>query len=159
MPQNYTAVESAYTRPADTTPYTSGDLVANSTTAGSVTALSFTISGLTKNVGMVRFVRLRTNNATVANGAFRVHLFNSTPLAPTNGDNGAFVPNGISGYLGSADITLIGGVSAGGGVVTAAIPVTGCTADVVYGLLEARGAYVPASGEVVTVQVTVEISY
>lgn len=159
MPQNYTAVEASYTRPADTTAYTSGDLVANSTTAGSVTALSFIVPSLSKNVGMIRFVRLRTNNATVTNGSFRAHFFNTSPLAPTNGDNGAFVPNGMSGYLGSADITLIGGVSAGAGVATAAIPVTGCTDDTVYGLLEARGAYTPASGEILRVQATFEITY
>ena len=33
----------SFTRPGDTTPYASGDLVANSTTAGSVVPLTFTI--------------------------------------------------------------------------------------------------------------------
>lgn len=159
MPQNYTPVEATFTRPADTTAYASGDLVANSTTAGSVTAMNFIIPGLDKNVGMIRFVRVRTNNATPTNGTFRAHFFNTSPLAPTNGDNGAFVPAGISGYLGSVDATVIGGTAGSAGVVTAAIPVVGTTDNTIYGLLEARGAYTPASGELIGVQVVVEITH
>jgi hypothetical protein len=37
-------VSATFTRPSDTTAYASGDLVANSTTAGSVTPLTLTLA-------------------------------------------------------------------------------------------------------------------
>ena len=159
MPQNYVSDEQTFVRPADTTAYANGDLVANSTTAGSVTALTFATPGLTKGIGMIRHVRLRKTNATATNATFKLHLFNTSPLAPTNGDNGAFVPAGIAGYLGQVAITMIAGTAGCAGVASAAIPVTGATSDTLYGLIEATAAYTPGSAETIGAQIVVEITY
>lgn len=143
-----------FTRPADTTAYASGDLVANSTTAASVVPMSWLPPG--KPVFDIPAIKLETNNATVTNGAFRVHLFLTTaPTIATAGDNGVFATNvtGKASWFGSYDGTLIGFANGG---VALCVPTEGvirpdllaAPGDYIYGLVEARGAYTPASGEV-----------
>jgi hypothetical protein len=78
----FTARPSAtFTRPADTNVYASGDLVANSTTAGSVAPMAFTIGrdALGKG-GMVRRVRLRKSGTSITNASFRLHLYLQTAI-------------------------------------------------------------------------------
>src|SRR6185437_974597 len=79
-----------FTRPADTTAYATGDLVANSTTAGSVTPLSFTAPRYATGSGQVRRARLKKSTNTTTNATFRLHLYATSPT-PTNGDNGAWL--------------------------------------------------------------------
>jgi hypothetical protein len=143
-----------FTRPADTTAYTSGDLVANSTVAGSVAPMQFA----TKRPGASQRIAAATihkSNNSVVTASFRLHLFNAT-VAVANGDNGVFTPAALTGYLGAIDVTvdLAGTV----GAVGVGVPRTGAGTDIlapaagpIFGLLEARSAYTPASGEVFTV--------
>jgi len=155
-------VQSSFTRPANTTAYVSGYLVANSTTAGSVVALSF--ASVSRNAGdcvRIERARINTSNALLTNASFRLHLFEGTPV-PTVGDGAAFnasgvlSTSGVAGYLGSISITLSNSGSDGssgrgvpdvGSAITAS-PTSGTT---IYGLLEATAAYVPTSGAVFTV--------
>jgi hypothetical protein len=147
------AIGTSFTRPADTTAYVSGDLVANSTTAGSVTVLSFANSARTSGgSGMIRRVRLRKSGTSVTNTSFRLHLFNASPATVTNGDNGAFSVSGSADYIGAFDITIdraftdgaVGvGAPVSGGEVNFKLP-SGTT---IYGYIEARAAYTPTSGE------------
>jgi len=71
-------VSANVTRPADTTAYASGDLVANNTTSTSVVPMSFAIgrgasgSALT---GMLRRMRLRKTGNSITNAQFRLHLW------------------------------------------------------------------------------------
>lgn len=152
------AVASAnFTRPADTTAYASGDLVANNTTAGSVAALSLTIARGNDLLFCVRRVRLKKSNATLTNASFRVHFHRTAPT-PTNGDNGAWLTT-EAGYLGSVDVTVdkafadgakgLGAFAAGAEIV--AQPTSG--AQTIFALIEARAAYTPASAEVFTLEV------
>lgn len=143
------------TRPADTAAYASGDLVANSTVAGNVTPV--TIAGAAANgAGEVRRVRLSTSKTGLAGTeVFRVHLFKNSPTV-TNGDNGAFAPQGITAiFLGYFDITMAQVYSDGAKGI--GVPANGSgvifdtTTGNIYALLEARGAYTPASGEVFTI--------
>jgi len=150
-----------FTRPADTTAYASGDLVANSTTAGSVVPLKFQIDQVSAN-GKVRRARIAKSNATVTNAQFRLHLYSTAPTC-ANGDNGAWSTT-TSGYLGSLSLSAAMGRAftdgaediatpdAGTEVIFDALPGPGA---VIYGLLEARAAYTPANAEVFTV--TLEI--
>jgi hypothetical protein len=65
----------SFTRPADTTTYASGDLVANNTTAGSVVPLTFT--AVTRSAGdsvRIERARINTSNALLTNASFRLHL-------------------------------------------------------------------------------------
>lgn len=146
-----------FTRPADTTQYASGDLVANSTTAGSVVPLSFTAARGAGGAGMIRRVRLRKSGTGVTTANFRLHLYTSSPTA-ANGDNAAWSTT-LSGYLGSMDVTIDKAFS--DGAAGEGTPNTGAeinfiaTAQVIYGLFEARGTYTPASAEVFTVSLEV----
>ena len=149
------------TRPADTTAYASGDLVANSTTAGSVTPFVFRIpygQGL-----MIHRVGLTRSDTDVANASFRVHFYKDSPTV-TNGDNGAWLSI-IAGHQGSVDVVgtspaFSAGARAFGVYVNNSVyaPLW-VLADVdryLYALLEARAAYTPASAETFTLNVVGE---
>lgn len=158
------AASSTITRPADTTAYASGDLVANSTTAGSVNALQFTAARTAaQGSGRVLGAVLQKSGTTATNAAFRLHLFTSTPTFTSAGDNSAIgtVVVGIAkGYLGYCDVTAMTGVSdccfATGAVDNSRLRMPWNGGQTLYGLLEARGSYTPASAEVFTVSLVVE---
>lgn len=151
-------VSATFTRPADTTAYAAGDLVANSTTAGSVVAMSFT--SMVRTAGdCVRLerARLTKTGTSLTNAQFRLHLFEDVPV-PSVGDNAAFqTSNALSttkvlNYIGSFSFTLdrSGSDGASGRAVPdttfpiTTSPVSGTT---LYGLLEATAAYTPANAE------------
>ncbi|AIE87003.1 hypothetical protein [Fimbriimonas ginsengisoli] len=145
----------SFTRPADTTAYASGDLVANSVTAGSVTPLSFAVARVAQGSGMLRRLKLRKSNTSLTNASFRVHLYLSSPV-PSNGDNGAWLTDNGASYIGSFDVTMDrvftdGAVGIGTPTVGTEINFALTSGQVVYGLIEARAAYTPASAEVFTV--------
>lgn len=148
------------TRPADTTAYASGDLVANSTTAGSVTPFRFT--GAARNVGAkteIMRASLQVSQALLANGTFRLHLFSKAPTV-TGGDNAALdVASNLAAYIGWFEIAL-SIIGTGQGAYGVSSPVaTGAAGHAVrydtanadlWGLLEARAAYVPTSAMTLT---------
>lgn len=146
----------AFTRPNDTTAYTTGDLVANSTTAGSVTPVQLLNAvRIAGGVSRIERIRVRKTGTTTANASFRVHLFSASPTV-ANGDNAAFSPSDISSWIGSFDVAVDrAGVN---GAIGAGVPVTGSsvTATIpagttLFALLEARAGYVPAAQEQFTV--------
>lgn len=138
------------TRPADTTAYASGDLVANSTTAGSVVPLAF--YGATRGPGLgaqIRRARVGKSGTSVTNATFRLHLFTASPTVGS-GDNAAIsISTGAANYLGQIDVTV--GQAFGDGAAGQATTEINFATSTLYGLLEARGAYTPASAEVFTV--------
>ncbi len=150
-----------FTRPADTTAYAAGDLVANSTTAGSVTPLAFT-SAVRGNADGVRIerCRLRKSTTSLTNATFRVHLFESSSTLSV-GDNGAFNASGVlsvnnaMAYVGSFAITMAN--SGSDGAIGFGVPLVGNgmtlqpSATTIYGLIEVTGAYTPGNAEVFTV--------
>jgi hypothetical protein len=144
-----------FTRPADTTAYVSGDLVANSTTAGSVSPLTFVIPNRGFKLWRVGLLRSST---TVTDAQFRLHLYNDSPTC-ANGDNGAWSTT-VSGYQGYVDIDgqnqafsddgMAFGVYVNNAVFAPMFIYT--DADrLLYGLVESRDTYGPASAEVFTV--------
>jgi hypothetical protein len=152
----------SFTRPADTTAYADGDLVANNTTAGSVAAMSFEFLNRNQRTCCIRGARIHKSGTGVTGSTFRVHLFSASP-GVANGDNGAFVPSVVSGWLGRIEVVVDEAGTAGAvgrAVATDGIhialsgPQTNVT---LYGLLEAKGAYTPASGEVFTVTLEAEV--
>ena len=154
------AASSTITRPANTTAYASGQLVANSVTAGSVTNLQFsTLARISGGSGVIVGAQIQKSNNSVTNAAFRLHLFNTAPTYTSAGDGSALstvVVASAKGYLGYVDITTMIGfsdVAWGSGAPDnsrGSIPYV-ATAQIIYGLLEARGAYTPVSGEVFTI--------
>lgn len=154
------AASSTITRPANATPYASGQLVANSVTAGSVTNLQFTtLARVSGGSGVIVGAQIQKSTTSVTNAAFRLHLFNTAPTYVTSGDGTALstvVVASAKGYLGYVDITAMtafSDVAWGSGApdnTRGSIPYV-ATAQIIYGLLEVRGAYTPGSAEVFTV--------
>lgn len=146
-------ISGAFTRPADTTAYASGDLVANNTTAGSVTPISITLPNASQNQTIVKRCRLMKSGTTATNGQFRVHFYGASPTV-ANGDNGAWSSNKAANYYGSIDVTVIaftdGCVGTGATTAGAEMQINLPSGNVIYCLLEARAAYTPASAEVFT---------
>jgi len=148
-----TTAEADFTRPADTTAYASGDLVANSTTAGSVTPMQFILPAERGGHIHIHRCRLRKSGTSITNAAFRVHFYTAAPVF-SNGDNGVYVSTQPDAYLGSIDVTIglafASDAVGWGGALTDALAIAedlnvGAT---IYVAVEARGAYTPESGEV-----------
>lgn len=147
-----------FTRPADTTAYAAGDLVANATAAGSVVPLTFTVARVAGGSFMLRRVKLASSSTNIANATYRLHLFATAPTVATTGDNGVFASavSGLAGYLGSFDIEInrvLADGSVGFGVPTVGpdMSIALASGTTIRGLLEARLARTPISGEVFTV--------
>lgn len=150
--QILTATSNTITRPNDTTAYASGDLVANSTTAGSVTPFSWN-AGLCRGFKLWR-VGIAKSSASVTNAAYRVHIYNDSPTV-ANGDNGA-ISSTRSSYVGFVDVaapaTAFSDAYYANGIYvnnSLAAPLFMYTDldGYLYGLLEARGAYTPTAQE------------
>jgi hypothetical protein len=143
------------TRPADTTAYVSGDLIANSTTAGSVAPLTLAVARAANKSGAIRRLRLKVNDTAWLNASVRVHLYRQSPTV-ANGDNGAFSST-ESNHIGYSDITLDRQFS-DPCVKGIGIPAIGSefnfepdagTANI-YALLECRSAVTPAASKTFT---------
>jgi hypothetical protein len=78
---------SGFTRPADTTAYAAGDLVANSTVAGSVVLDTVAVARNNDEAFTLLRCRLQKSGTTITNASFRVHVYSAAPTF-TNGDNG-----------------------------------------------------------------------
>lgn len=143
-------------RATGTTQYASGDLVANSATAGSVTPFVFRLQ---YGPGFVLHkVQLDKSTASVTTAAFRIHLYKDSPTV-ANGDNVAWSST-ASGYQGFVDIaapgTAFSNTYSASGVyvnnsVFAPLYLVSDKDKFIYGLIEARGAYTPASEETFTI--------
>jgi len=155
----------SFTRPADTTAYAANDLIANSTTAGSVTPMSFSVARLGCGQGRIMRIRLFSDNEAVTLATFSLHLFNASPTV-TNGDNGAFAVATARTFLGTVAADM-----ATGSFVTTTDKMKAFAVSPenpfdlknasnverrIFGLLMAGAGYTPASGELF--EVTLEIS-
>lgn len=158
-----TETSASFSRPADTTTYAANDLIANSTTAGSVEPLAFAIgTGDGRGVKIVG-AALQKSGIVVTLSSVILHLFKSEPIV-ANGDNGAFSTD-VAGYIGKitfpvmtaftddAQATMDAGAVTGG--FNALTTYLGATSTI-YGLLQAVGAYVPASAETFTATLKIE---
>jgi hypothetical protein len=153
-------ISANFTRPADTTAYALGDLVANSTTAGSVTPLSFSNVVRVNGVGaLVRKAKLRTGNTTLSNASFRIHFYATTETLSV-GDNTAIVLPDTANYRGTIDITFDkafsdGATGFGIPAVGDSILVNPASGTSLFAIIEARAAYVPTSAQVFTVELEI----
>lgn len=161
-PDGFFALAASFTRPADTTAYASGDLVANSASAAVALELPLAFRAAGQAVRIER-VRLRKSGVTLTNAVFRVHLFRSAPTLTAN-DNSAF-DNGsgvlaisdIAGYVGTVDVTMnyaaVAGASGVGAPGTGSAITCQGTGTSLWAVVEARAAYAPANGETFTVTI------
>lgn len=165
--------QASFTRPADTTAYASGDNMATTTTAASVVPLKFLASGAKSGSGLILGGRMAKSQANVANASFRLRLFSREPFAAGSypADNAAIVATyaALQFQIGFIDFTSWNAESAA--AWSNAMPNTRNAmsfnlagpmrsnvdaqfagpigpifeSQVIYGLLEARAAYAPAS--------------
>jgi hypothetical protein len=154
-------VSGSTTRPNDTATYASGDLIANSTTAGSVVPIALTVGRANGATGMIRALRLKVNDAAWKGATIRAHLFRDSPVV-TVGDNGAFNASEVyacneAAYMGYVDITLSQQfndpmVKGFGARQVGSEWNFDCAAasQNIYALLEARSAITPAASKVFT---------
>lgn len=151
--RGFRSITATFTRPADTTAYADGDLVANSTTAASVVPMEWTTP---RAPFQIPAIKLEKSTASVTGATFRLHVFVGTiPTIATTGDNGVFasVVSGKAVWFGAFEGTLLAFADGAVGMLT---PVSGVirpdmitTTDTkLYALLEAKGAYTPGSAEV-----------
>jgi hypothetical protein len=141
------------TRPVDAIPYSIGDLIANSVTAGSVTPLSFTGATKTGAGGSGKITGWVGRKSGSAAATIRFH-FLKTAHAVTNGDNAAllFTTLDIDNYLGAMDVTFtaLDIFGSGGSSVARSldppIPYVLATGDTIYVFLQAIDAFTPVSG-------------
>ena len=165
-----------FTRPANTTAYSIGDALASTATAGDVTPLEFEVARENGGCGKIIGSSMLTDSAT-AFAAMRLHLFNRPPFA-----TGLYQADNAALALTYAALR-VGGIDApsGGPLVRNALPIIDfqtfvaqsacaeaiglcdqteldfmCLPDrkVIYGLLEVRAAFTPASGQSFTVSVS-----
>jgi hypothetical protein len=155
--QVFEATAATFTRPNDTTAYASGDLVANSTTAGSVTPLAFT---LPSRRAKVYGVKITKSAAAVTNAKFKLHIYKSSPT-PANGDNGAWSTTS-SGWVGSIDVDMsvntFTDTNTASSTNSTTAPIVFTATGTVYGLLTATAAYTPAAQETISVSLLGEAS-
>lgn len=157
VPNNHAVVAAVLTRPADTTAYASGDLIANSTTAGSVVPLEFKFAARGQGIASrVRRVRVVTSSTSVTNASFRVHIFCASPTV-ANGDNGALSASLAAKYIGQVDVTVNQAFTDGAfGSATTDMLFQTLSGSSLFGLLEARAAYTPTSAGTFTVALEME---
>lgn len=154
------ARSASFTRPANQSSYAVGDLVANTTSAGSVTPLSWT---LPEGGGFLRRIELFKDDVDLSSAAFRLWLASAAP-AFANGDNGTLsIASGLTAdqVFVALDITpaesLVGIGDYGFAVYREGQHYLG--GGTIYGWLEARGVYTPASGESFTVNLRIDPYY
>ncbi|HEV2530942.1 hypothetical protein [Phenylobacterium sp.] len=99
-----TIAGASFTTPASVVAYASGNLIANSATAGSVVPLSFTVCRVNAGTGMVRRARIKTPDTGFAGVTVTLKLYRDSPTN-TNGDHGAWLTT-ESNYLGSMPVTF-----------------------------------------------------
>lgn len=154
-------ITASFIRPANTTAYATGQLVANSTVAGSVVPMKF---GLFNSFPVAQYrltrARLFKSSANIGNATFRLHLYQALtpgngPVAQ-NGDGANWLTTGAASWLGNIDISSM--LAFQDGAAGTGSPVSGsehyirtASGDFVFGFLMALGAYTPVSGEQFTV--------
>lgn len=141
----------SFTRPADTTAYAALDLVANSTTAGSVAPMTFNFG---KGVNRyLHSINLSKSTVTVTNATFRVDFFSAAPTY-AGGDNAIVaVAGGLFMYRVDMPIMTAQTASANsclyaGQLATFSQPLL--VPDDAWVSLAALAAYTPGSGDVFT---------
>jgi len=156
MPFQINNLSAGFTRPNDTTAYAAGDLVANSTAAGSVVPLRIDLGNVAAvGHGMTRITRARLTKSgpSPTNANFRVHLYEAAP-APQNGDNGAWSTDRAASWLGSIDVTSMlaftDGCTGVGSATAGSEMFLRLAGGAIFALLEAKAAYAPVANETFT---------
>ncbi len=153
------SVAVSFTRPADTTTYTAGDIASNSTSLPVV--LTFN-DVLKDNCGSIQHAMLldSANQTTLLDS--ELWLFTTAPAATNDNSAVAFTDAELAFLVGIIDFAVADGKvglatsGAGGNSVNVqaslGIPIKSPTvSNTLYGVLVVRNAYIPVSGEIFTI--------
>ncbi len=155
-----TSPSSSFTRPANVTAYAANNLIANSTTAGSVVPLSWSL-GQNHIPGpfTIKRATIQKTTTTITGFKFILNLYTASPTV-ANGDGGAYSSTLSANYIGQitcdgsaapgaifSDGAVAQGAAADGAELNCRLP----SGTSIFGLLQATGAYTPGSAEVITV--------
>jgi hypothetical protein len=156
MPFQINNLSAGFTRPNDTTAYAVGDLVANSTTAGSVVPLKIdlgNIAAVGHGITRITRARLAKSGTSPANANFRIHLYDAAPT-PQNGDNGAWSTDHAANWLGNIDVASMlaftDGCTGTGSAPAGSEMFLRLASGSIFALLEAKAAYTPVANETFT---------
>jgi hypothetical protein len=151
-------VSATFTRPANATVYAALDAVSDNASAGSVTPLAFQIADINDApVTLYRFL-CRTTDTGPGTGApapaFKLYLYNQAPTAGA-GDNAAWSPTSMAGYIGSFTSGAFEAFSDGSvgifvpekGTMIQTKPVSG--GKNIYGLLQTVTGFTPSGSSTV----------
>lgn len=111
----FVAAFTTLTRPANTTAYAAADSISDNATAGSVTALSATVSDVNDDPIFIADILINSTDTGLAGKKLRANLFNADPTASTGvgaGDNATYSQK-RNGYIGTFVGTLETGFSDG----------------------------------------------
>ena len=138
-------ISASFTRPANTTAYATGQLVANSVTPASVVPMAFKLDN-SFPMGQFRLTRARLfkSGAVITNATFRLHLYQALPATITNGDGGVWLTSNSADWLGNVDISSMlafsdGAAGTGSCPAGSEMIIRQGQGKVVYGLLAALG--------------------
>lgn len=151
-----------FTRPANTTAYTSGDVIGIADTGTPANAGSaiheLTAAGSSGAFLLVQGIQLIVNAAAVPSGmgVFRVHLYQSSPTAILDNAAYTFVAGDRAAWQDSFDLPtpsvrgsmLRSKAEYQGGIVKLA-----AASSSLFAIVETIGAYTPASGTAYTLRV------
>ena len=157
----FIAPQASFNRPGNTTQYTANDLVANDVDAADVVPLKFDTSRIA-NRGKIVAVRLFTDNQVVTVASFNLHIFRTLPVAGA-GDNAAYAVASVRDLLATVALDLSSGATASATDkmerVALSVPIVFAgpmEVGAIYGLLQAVGAYTPASAELFEATLEIE---
>jgi len=143
------------TRAANTTAYAAGDIINGS---GLTVPIPLSVARQANGRGEITQVLLETDLATITNGDIRVHFFRESHTLAA--DNAAFASlhANRANYLGFVTLPTL--IAMGGGAAAKdddlRIPFqASSSSEKIYAVLEALGAYTPASGQVISLSVGV----
>jgi hypothetical protein len=147
------------TRPADTTQYGDGDAISQyaASSDGTISAIEFKSLGSPLYGGaLCHTFKLTSNDTDVVSASFRLWLYDSTPTTLSY-DNAAMTNNVYeerANCIGYVDFsTMVAGsdgkIGFGTPIFTNLLGLPGvASTGSIYGLLQAKGTYTPASGEI-----------
>jgi hypothetical protein len=156
MPFQINNLSAGFTRPNDTTTYAAGDLVANSTAAGSVVPLQIdlgNVAAVGHGVTRITRARLTKSGTSPTNANFRIHLYEAA-ATPQNGDNGAWSTDHAASWLGNIDVpsmlAFTDGCTGTGSATAGSEMFLRLASGSIFALVEAKAAYTPVANETFT---------
>lgn len=149
-------VTATFTRPANTTAYTSGAIVCNSASPTVCTPLTFTVP----STGFVTQGRLILNSTVTTNASFTIHLYDAAPTLTGLSDDSAFSPlwadaaHRVGSFTCSTPVANTDNVTFDCSSSNSGNPLNFAAdgSSQLYAVLQVNGAYVPTSGEQVLVR-------